>query len=293
MSRPRPPRIALATAQHLPDLTPEDRLLQAALRARGVDADPLVWSDFHDAPRPDAVLIRSCWDYHLRVEEFFHWLEGLERAGVLLLNPLSLLRWNAHKRYLDELATAAAAPPRVWFSRGCREPEHNIPPEWGRVVIKPAVSASAYETWVADLPLGDAERMRLRTSCAGGDVMAQRYVREIETAGEVSFVFIAGQYSHAVRKHSAPGDFRVQVEFGGRVRAEAAGAREIGLAAAVLAAAPEVPLYARVDAVVTRAAFHLMELELIDPQLFFLEASQPLDRLVEATLARLRATREA
>ncbi|HSA54530.1 MAG TPA: hypothetical protein VLE53_02450 [Gemmatimonadaceae bacterium] len=288
MNRRSTPRIALATAEHLPDLTTDDQHLLLALRARGVRAEPLVWQDT-GVDLPDAVIIRSCWDYHLRVEEFFDWVDRLDRAGVTVLNPPSLLSWNAHKRYLDGLSAVVSVPARIWLARGGEEGDPVLPAEWERAVFKPAISASAHETWLAELPLGDAQRTRLRDQRARSDVMAQRFVNEILTAGELSFVFIDGQYSHAVGKRPAAGDFRVQAEHGGSAELAHPRSSEIRTAAAVVAAAPAIPLYARVDAVVTPAAFQLMELELIDPQLFFIEAAQPLDGFVEAILARVRA----
>lgn len=282
------PRVALATAEHLPDLSADEQQLLLALRARGIRAEPLVWSAAPEA-LPDAVLIRTCWDYHLRVDEFFRWVDHLDAAGVVVLNPPPLLRWNAHKRYLERLAGVVSVPPLVWFQRGSQVRDIALPAEWRRAVIKPAISASAYETWVADLPLGDADRERLRALCLGGDVLAQRFVHEITSEGELSFVFIEGHYSHAVRKRPASGDFRVQAELGGGVAVETPASHDIRTASAVVAAIPEIPLYARVDAVVTPHAFHLMELELIDPQLFFHEAAHPIGDLADAVLARIRS----
>lgn len=283
------PRIALATAAHLPDLAPDDQPVLAALRARGVHAMPLVWSE-PGPERPDVVVIRSCWDYHLRTREFFDWVNTLRESGVIIINPLPLLAWNAHKRYLIELAAVAPVPPIVWLPAGSdADAPLGLPREWTDVVVKPAISASAHDTWQAKLPLDRTARSRIGRMREKGDVMVQRFVREIVTQGETSFVFIDGAFSHAVQKLPAAGDFRVQAEHGGRAAAAAPRERDIRMAAAVVAVAPDAPLYARVDAVVTPDAFHLMELELIDPQLFFLENSQAVERFVKALIRRSRS----
>ncbi|HKE00748.1 MAG TPA: hypothetical protein VKE69_07055, partial [Planctomycetota bacterium] len=89
-------RVALATSADLPDLAEDDRGLLDELRARGAEADPTVWSEPSvEWSAYDAVVVRSCWDYHLRLDEFVGWIDRVERDGVRLLNPPELLRWNA------------------------------------------------------------------------------------------------------------------------------------------------------------------------------------------------------
>ena len=91
----------------------------------------------------------------------------------------------------------------------------------------------------------------------------------ILTDGEYSLFFFAGNFSHAIVKRPAAGDFRVQEQFGGRESEWDASADAQALAAAALAAAPAPPVYARVDMVGDAAGkLHIMELELIEPSLF-------------------------
>ncbi|MFL9603558.1 RimK family alpha-L-glutamate ligase, partial [Aeromonas dhakensis] len=82
------------------------------------------------------------------------------------------------------------------------------------------------------------------------DLVVQQYLPEI-TEGEWSLIFFGGQYSHAVRKCPAEGDFRVQTHFGGSARAELPPETIVETAADILRDIPgrEDPLYARVDGV--------------------------------------------
>src|SRR5437773_9397230 len=91
-------RIALATGAKLPTLNEDDLLLVPPLRELGVTAVPAVW----DSPDVcweefQGVVVRSCWDYHHRLEEFLGWVVRLERAGIPVWNPPAVLRWNSHK----------------------------------------------------------------------------------------------------------------------------------------------------------------------------------------------------
>ena len=145
------PRLALATSSKFPTLTEDDRLLLDPLAQHGIQAYPAIWND----PNQDwsacaAVLIRSCWDYHLQPERFLAWIQQLDAANIPVLNPAPLLRWNANKSYLRDLDTKGVPiVPTFW-------PEHSANPitlqqklcdlDWHKAVVKPRISATAYRT---------------------------------------------------------------------------------------------------------------------------------------------------
>ena len=52
----------------------------------------------------DLAILRAPWDYPYDVPGFTTWLDAMERVGLHLLNPPSLVRWNLNKRYLLDLA---------------------------------------------------------------------------------------------------------------------------------------------------------------------------------------------
>ena len=101
-----------------------------------------------------------------------------------------------------------------------------------------------------------------------GDVLVQPFADEVPRDGEYSFTFIDGAFSHATIKRATAGEFRVQTEHGGRVDRVEASESLVAQAARVLGVLPEMPLYARVDGIARGDAFLLMELELIEPNLF-------------------------
>jgi hypothetical protein len=71
-------RVALVSCADYPDLPADDQLLSAALLQQGVGAAAAVWNDPQVAWREyDAIVLRSCWDYHLRPAEFLRWLDHL------------------------------------------------------------------------------------------------------------------------------------------------------------------------------------------------------------------------
>ena len=289
------PTVALVTYAGVPDLTPDDRLLADSLGRVGIHSVPAVWDDRTvDWTAFAALVLRSCWDYHRRLDEFLGWVSRVERAGVPLVNSPGLIRWNTRKQYLTSLADrGVAVVPTTWI------PPHPKPSlrellderQWDEAVIKPAVSASAHNTWrVSRATLAEAQ---LRLEQAGGEgwMMLQPYIEEIERDGEWSLLFLAGEFSHAVIKRPRPGDFRVQSELGGSyARAEPPPAL-IADASRALSAAPGRTLYARVDGCAVEGRLLLMELELVEPVLFLGEAPGSAARLARGVADLLALTR--
>jgi glutathione synthase/RimK-type ligase-like ATP-grasp enzyme len=266
-------RVGLATYRRLPDLSVEDRKLMPALAALGLAAEPVVW----DAPsevsnKLGAVVIRSCWDYHLRIDDFFVWLAGLEQRGVRVLNSPSLIRWNADKRYLLDLSSrgVATVPTRVvrrGESAGLAAALEEVGAD--EAVVKPAVSASAHATWRTSRRHAKNDSGRFQAAVAAGDVLVQPLISDIADAGEWSLICFGGTPSHAVLKRPALGDWRVQGEFGGTAELRPAPPGLMDGAIRVLAAAgAERSTYARVDGYLDNGRLVLMELELIEPQLY-------------------------
>lgn len=267
-------RVLFATSRDHPELTADDRLAVAALDGLGIEVAPVVWADTPPEMLNggDAVVIRSCWDYHVYPEEFERWVTACEQSGAAVINAPALLRWNLHKRYLRELeAQGVEIVPTVWVEGGDARPLGEVlrGAGWSEAVVKPAVSLSAYETWRTSPGAAAAHQARFEALRRRGDVLVQRFAPEIATRGEWSLVFFGGVYSHAVRKLPKPGDFRVQMDHGGTARREVPPAVLVQAAERVLEVLPEPPVYARVDGIAVGERLVLMELECIDPVLYF------------------------
>ena len=278
--------IAFATYQKQPELTPDDRLVAEALHARGIPVIAAVWDD----PAVDwrgfpCVVIRSTWDYHLKHDEFATWLRRRAGDGSHVWNPPDAVLANLNKRYLCELASRGVdVVPTRWLAAGHRQQLRDVLTEcdWADVVIKPAVSASAFGTWRTSLASAAADAARFELASLTHDLLIQPYLHQIATQGEWSLVFFGGQYSHAVLKTPAPGDFRVQEELGGSAIASEPSANVIERAGAIVRASPWPLLYARVDGIEHDGGFMLMELEITEPFLFVGSSSGAATRFAAA-----------
>jgi glutathione synthase/RimK-type ligase-like ATP-grasp enzyme len=265
--------VQLLTGEVMPKPDPESHLVAAELERLGINAPIVPWTD-PAAGEADVVLIRTTWDYISRRDEFVAWCERTA-AGAPVLNPPSVVRWNSHKGYLRELAAAGVptVPTRVVS-------EADDAPLDGAVVVKPAVSSGAFGA--ARFDAGDpAAHEHLRGVLAKGEAIVQPYVPSVAERGERSLIYLGGELSHAVNKQPAAGDYRVQSHYGGEVtRHEPTGA-ELRAAEAALGQVHEPLAYARVDLVEGEDGPMVIELELIEPELFLgLEPSAPV-RLAE------------
>jgi glutathione synthase/RimK-type ligase-like ATP-grasp enzyme len=287
-------RVALVTCASLRQLNDDDRSLLAELWGLGIEARSAVWDDPSvDWKTFDAAVIRSTWDYHLSPESFFSWLSRLEALGVPLWNPAPVVRANADKSYLKELEAAGVAiAPTEWIAGPGRKLDEILAArDWDDAVVKPVVSAGAFRT--SRVKRGDpAGQAALDEVLAHSAAMVQPFLPEITEEGEWSFIFLGGEFSHAVLKTPRAGDFRVQEDHGGRTARREAPPELLAQAREALIAGPRPCLYARVDGVRRGGDFLVVELELIEPFLYLSHAPGAARMFAEAIKARLSAPRK-
>jgi glutathione synthase/RimK-type ligase-like ATP-grasp enzyme len=281
-------RIAIVTSEVGMRADTDLELIVEALRAGGSMAEPVAW----DAQAVawdgfDLAVIRSTWDYAERVNEFLAWADTTASV-TCLRNPAPVVRWNSDKRYLLDLAVYGVAVVPTHFI-GPDEPyrEEDFHGADG-VVVKPAISAGAQDTARYE-PGQHAEAVsHARTLLdQGRAVMVQPYLRLVEE-GERALVFFSGTFSHAIRKGPVLTEAGVIDNF--RIpHPDVVPYRptdeEIDTALAALAAVPwpEPSLFARVDLALDEARKPVvMELELIEPNLFLGKHPRGLERFVKA-----------
>lgn len=274
--------VALATCLAYPALFDDDQLLREALHARGVTVRAYPWNDPSlEWSSVDLCVLRSTWDYHHQRDSFLRWAEDVARR-TQLWNPVAVLSWNSHKRYLQDLANAGVSVvPTVYFSQRERVDLAALLKErgWERAVIKPAVSASSEGALLVSTESMDEAQIHLDYLSRAGDVMVQPYVDSVRTEGERSLVAIDGALTHAVRR----GDVFGQSHKSEEVYSPAAD--EVALAQGALHCVSTPILYARVDMVRDDAGvIRLLELELVEPSLMLQLYPPAADRFANAII---------
>lgn len=281
-----PRRIAVATCRVLPEPDPDQDLLLEGLRAAGLEPELHAW-DGADAGLAgfDACLLRSTWNYPEHPADFEAWLEGAGRS-TRVFNPVELVRWNLHKRYLLELGSCGVpVVPTALVSRGSRRGLASLLEArgWDDVVIKPAVSAGSMRTRRFRPHQREEGEAFLAELSADADTLVQRYESSVEEGGERALVWIDGEFTHAVAK--AP---RFDTDDESVSEALPLEGPDRALAERLIAPLAGRLLYARVDVMDDeRGLPRLSELELIEPSLFLLQNPAALDRLVSGLRRRL------
>ncbi len=294
MTRSLSPRIAVAlvTCAHPPRLDGGLPLLEAALERLGARGTTVAWDDPSIRWNQfDAALIQSTWNYVQRYEEFLAWLAATD-VSTLLLNPLALVRWNLHKRYLLTLkASGIDVVPTELIMAGTEVDWQSLFRRWGSLVVKPAISAGSFGTIMVHA--GDVEQANAHLRAFGSrDMLVQPLLGPVLSEGERNFVFLGGELSHTVLKGPRwSGD----AEASGGVVQPANDERALAqsVVASVRALRLGEPCYARVDIARDRdGKAVLMEVELIEPSLTLDRHDDAPGRLARVVLERVASAQE-
>ncbi len=282
--------VLLATCAAYPHGDDDDAGLVASLGSVGLRASWAVWDD----PRVDwsaaLVVLRSTWDYTGRRSLFLDWAATVPR----LLNPAQVVCWNSDKTYLADLAQAGVATVPTWSA----PPGHplSLPPT-GEFVLKPSVGAGSrgagrFASGEHSAALTHAEELHNE----GRTVLVQPYLSSVDDDGETALVYFDARFSHAIRKgamltggtrHSVRSDALFVAENIGE-RAPSAAELAVG-AQAVQALAQRFGsdvLYTRVDLVPGPHGPTVLEVEAVEPSLFFDFDPTAADRFAAAIRAR-------
>ena len=282
-------RLGIITGESVPQLTDDGQALRRKMEQHGVESTPLLWTDRSvDWASYDAVLFRSCWEYHTDPEQFHTLLAELSTAEIAVYNPIVAIEWNMHKSYLLDLSAAGISIPSTAVVAA--EDEISLKSVMDRQglsrgVIKPAIGASSTGVWQCSREEAAGNDDRFQSSLRHRDLLVQEYLPEIN-AGERSAVFMRGEYSHAwndiptINDFSAFDETDLAYEPTEKIRRQTN--KVIETACEQIGCRPTQLPYARVDYVERGESILLLELELIEPYLGLVRTEEGVDRFASA-----------
>ncbi len=279
-------RCAYLTMDDISGFVSDAELSFEPMAELGWEVEMVPWRRATDWNDYDLVYICTPWDYQNDVEAFLDVLETIEASSAILVNSLGLVHWNLQKTYLRDLEIRGAAiVPSLFFEQfdARRVSACFAAHGTGRIVLKPVVGANADNVFVLAGPLSDDIIGQLDRVFSARPFFVQPFIESVQSEGEYSLFFFSGEYSHAILKKPKPGDFRTQEEHGADILGVKAPAALVETARQVLGVVNPQPVYVRADFVRNNGSrFLLMELELIEPALYFRTDSNSASRFARA-----------
>jgi glutathione synthase/RimK-type ligase-like ATP-grasp enzyme len=274
--------------QYIDNVLLEDELIIKQFEAKGLNVHRINWDnpDF-DFTTTKYVLFRAIWDYFDRFPEFSKWLREVSKQ-TQLINPTEQIVWNMDKHYLKDLEDAGINIVKTNFieigdNRTLKEVIADS--DWDHVILKPAVSGGARHTYNIKPGESNLHEAIYKELIAEEAMLIQPFVNSIMEKGEISFMVFGGNYSHAVLKKAKAGDFRVQDDHGGTLHPYEASAKEIEFVQNVMDKCKTMPVYGRVDVAWDNdGELALVELELIEPELWFRKSEASSRMLADAVM---------
>lgn len=280
-------KVGILTCARLPELLESDQKLIPLFAKENISAKAVVWDDETvDWTEFDYLIFRNTWDYYQKEITFNSWLNKINSLGIKSLNPIPVIQKNKHKFYLKDLEKdGISILPTIFLEKNSTLNLQNLIPDgWKKIVIKPAFSAGSYLTKLIDRSELESIQIEFKEHFEIKDFLLQEFRPEIKELGETSFIFFNGKFSHAVNKKPVEDDFRVQIQYGGKYTLIQPKEELVLQAELVLSKIPEKLLYARVDGIVIKNKLHLMEIELIEPDLYFDLAEGARERFIASFL---------
>lgn len=264
----------------------EQELLKSAFEAQGLKVDITYWDNpSYEWQQTKSVLFRTVWDYFERFDEFWEWLEQV-KTKTRLINSYELIKWNIDKHYLRDLKNnGIQVVPTYFADRGNNISLQEIANlnDWKHIVIKPAISASAFNTYKITNDEIEQKEQLFHELLQTHDMLVQPFFPTISELGEASLMVFGGKFTHAILKKAKAGDFRVQDDFGGTVHDYNPTQEEIKFAEKVFQSCTSLPIYGRVDIVWdSNKHIYLSELEIIEPELWIRNRPESANKIAEA-----------
>lgn len=264
----------------------EDVYIRDIFISRGFLSEIAALKDIINASEPlDVVILKSVWGYHTDYRGFLEKISILKKNNVRLINDYDLIFWNIDKcRYLEEIRHLNIIPAiRLRFDGAVTSSEFSAIIFEARnalnsdiLVIKPCISENGYLTFKYDVNGNNEAVVASLMKNKHLDFIAEPYRSSI-SSGEISVVMIDGTPLYGIKRYPGILDDKLDP-----VYLKLGDVPEIALKEVALlnkfflkrfAGAPNI---CRVDFLKTSASYEILEVELIDPDLYFRHIPDPI-----------------
>lgn len=272
-------KIYIASSEKHVGKIKEDIYIRDVYRNKGLSCEIVTLKNIVKISKPfDVVILKSIWGYHLHYREFLKQVSMLRKKNIKLINDYEFIFWNIDKyKYLYELRHMNTVPTTLLSFKNTNKVSEirntilqiNKTFNTDTLVIKPCISESGYLTFKYDKTKDNKAIIALLQQNKQLNFIAQPYRPDILT-GELSVVIINGVSLYGIKRF--PGIFSeksdpVYIRF---TSLPDVIKKEVDILKIFLFEKFGIlPNICRVDFLKPNTDYEILEVELIDPDLFF------------------------
>ncbi|PIQ66348.1 MAG: hypothetical protein COV96_02015 [Candidatus Zambryskibacteria bacterium CG11_big_fil_rev_8_21_14_0_20_42_18] len=272
-------KIYIASSEKYVGKIHEDIYMRDACRNMRLFSEIATLSDITNiSESSDVVILKSIWGYHLHYKEFIKEVSRLKKKGVILVNDYNFIFWNIDKyKYLNEINHMNVIPTASLQLNGLDTTSeiNSVISETCRrfnadtLIIKPSISESGYLTFKYNKNNNNEMVVAALFNNRQLNFIAQPY-RSSVSEGEISVIIINGVLLYGIKRF--PGIFTDKLDpvylnlsnVPRTIQNETVALRNF-----FLKRFRTLPNICRVDFVRVDTGYEILEVELIDPDLFF------------------------
>jgi len=272
-------KIYIASSEKHVGKIQEDVCIRDAYRDKGFSCEIVTLENIVKIAEPfDVVILKSIWGYHLHYREFLEQISMLKKKNIKLINDYDFIFWNIDKyKYLCELKYMNTVPTILLNFKNLKKVSEikNIILQTNKtlntdiLVIKPRISESGYLTFKYDKTKDNGSVITLLKQNKQLNFIAQPYRPDILT-GELSVVIINGVPLYGIKRFPGILSEKLDPVYMKFTSLPAAIKKEVDiLKTFLLKRFGVLPNICRVDFLKLNTGYEILEVELIDPDLFF------------------------
>ena len=243
----------------------EDFFLKDALNKEGINAKIMPWEEL-DSLKDETVLIKSTWGFHKKLSTWNKWLDYLEKNKITVLNPLNIIKDNFDKEkqfsILDKNKVKHIDTLFIMNDDTSLDKIEEFLKKYQTIVLKPAISESGYNTYKVS---NKKELEECLPKFKHEKILVQPYIKDIDK-GEYSLIYIDNKLVNVVLKYN---DIFMNSNSVKYIEKEEIPKEVLSLATNTHKISNYKDyLFMRIDIIKNESNYEIMEVELLDPNLY-------------------------
>lgn len=294
-------KVAIVSCNKYLNKVSEDKYLKFYLNKKFIDVDIISWEENVDVKIYDALIIRSLWGYQNKIKEFCKWINYIKDNNITVFNSVDILLSNLNKYEQFKLLDKYDIPhiDTDFVSSKDIDKISDVLKKYDNAVVKPIISGGGNDTYVVSKSIKknniEINEIKSKYKSVLNDInnclMVQPFIKEIEN-GELSIVYLDGKISHAAYRYTSIFNNIDEIKVVSLNELESSVIDISNKISKILEYKDY--LYLRADFVKIKDEYKVMEIELVEPQLFleYRQNRKELKKFVNIVESRLKSIKK-